>query len=130
MFTYANTVFVVHFLLVLMNVVGWIFPGPIFYAYLTTWFLAVAVDILFGVCPLTQMEFNIRKKLDPEAKFEKSCMVHYIRKWRGLAPRSPESDAPKTWRQKHSIVFIMVPLLVVSLIWQTLVYGRDIFYFA
>lgn len=131
MLAYANLIFVIHFALVLMNVVGWLLPGPIFYVYLVTWFLAVAVDILFGVCPLTYMEFSVRRKLDPTAVFEKSCIVHYMRTWRGLPVRAPssESDASKTWRQKHSLVFIMVPLLLVSLLWQMFVYGRDVFLF-
>lgn len=125
----ANTIFIIHFAVVLINMVGWLFPGWFFYAYLTAWFLAFAVDMLWSTCPLTYLEFGIRKKLDPHSTFDKSCIAHYMRKWRGLSPRPFVEKGDKTFWGRYSFVFIMLGLLVLSLLWQMLVYRRDIFYF-
>lgn len=127
---FAEGVFVIHFVVVLITAVGWIFPGTFFYVYLTAWFLAFAVDMLWSTCPLTYLEFSIRKKLDPHSTFDKFCIAHYMRTWRGLSPRPFVETKDKTFWGRYSFVFIMLGLLVLSLLWQALVYGRDIFYFA
>jgi len=128
MLVFANTIFVFHFAIVLVNVGGWLFPGWFFHVYLVAWALAFSVDVLFESCPLTYVEFGVRKKLNPEAHFDKSCIVHYLRKWRGLSPR-PVILGQKTFWQRYSFLAIMIGLLVLSLSWQYFVYGTDIFYF-
>lgn len=125
----AEGIFVIHFVVVLINVFGWLFPGWVFYVYLTAWALAFSADMLWSTCPLTYLEFGIRKKLDPSATFDKSCIAHYMRKWRGLSPRPFVAPTRKTFRERYSFAFIMLGLLALSLLWQTLVYGRDVFYF-
>jgi len=118
---YANFVFVLHFILVLVVVFGWLIPGDFFYVFLIFFSLTLISEILLGYCVLTKIEFDLRKKIDPDKKFDKSCIVHYIRSWRGLSPREPVINK-NNFFQKNSFIFIMLGLLSVSLLWRVFVY--------
>lgn len=101
----ANIIFVLHFLLIVIVSLGWLWNG--FYFYHFGLLLAtLASELFFGYCLLTRLEFGIRKKIDPNLLFDKSCIVHYIRKWRGLAPRPPVLASVSFWK-KNSFLFIV-----------------------
>ncbi len=94
----ADFVFLVHFALVVIVALGWLFPA-LFYIHLILIILTVFSEIFLGYCLLTRMEFGLRKKIDPTLSFDRSCIVHYLRKWRGLAPR-PASTAKMSFFKK------------------------------
>lgn len=119
--TSADFVFVLHFVLVLIVVFGWLVPGRFFYVFLTFFALTLISEITFGYCVLTKIEFDLRRKIDPNQKFDKSCIAHYVRKWKGLPPREP-FVGQKNFFQKNSFIFIMLGLLIISLLWRVFVY--------
>jgi hypothetical protein len=114
----AEIVFAIHFILVAIVALGWLIPG-FFYAHLTLLVLTISSEILLGYCILTRIEFGIRRKLDPALVFDKSCMVHYIRKWRGLAPR-PSSALKLSFFKKNAFFFILLGLGALSLAYRFL----------
>lgn len=109
----ANFIFLVHLILVCIVTVGWLIPG-FFYLHLSLLLATFLSEIFLGYCPLTRMEYAIRHKLDPTLLFDKSCMVHYLRKWRGLGPR-PVPTAPPTFFKKNSFTFILIAIALLSL---------------
>ncbi|MFA7216583.1 MAG: DUF2784 family protein [Candidatus Paceibacterota bacterium] len=117
----ANLIFVVHFLLVLVVAFGWLIPGKFFYVFLTFFVLTFISEIAFGYCALTKIEFDLRRRIDPDKKFDKSCIAHYIRSWRGLPPRE-SFITQKTFLQNNSFIILMLGLLLVSLLWRIFVY--------
>jgi len=116
--------FVFHFLYVLVSAFGWLLPGNFFYLFLITWLIAFLVDVIWAVCPLTVVEWGLRRKLNPGQVFDKSCIAHYTRKWRGLPPRPPITGK-KTFWQRYSFIAIMLGLLVLGFVWQWLAYEKN-----
>jgi len=114
----ADFVFLVHLVLVCIVAVGWLIPG-FFYVHLTLLIATFLSEIFLGYCPLTTLEFDIRKKLDPSLLFDKSCMVHYIRKWRGLGPR-PIKTTNISFFKKNSFLFILLALGLLSFVYRFL----------
>jgi hypothetical protein len=112
----AEIIFAIHFVLVAIVAVGWLIPG-FFYTHLTLLVLTLLSEIFLGYCMLTRLEFGIRKQLDPTLIFDKSCMVHYIRKWRGLAPR-PVSTLKLTFFKKNSFFFILLGVGALSIVYR------------
>lgn len=111
----AEIVFSVHFLLVATVSLGWLIPG-MFYIHLALLLATLLSEIFLGYCVLTRLEFGLRRKLDPTLVFDKSCMIHYLRKWRGLAPRPTTSlTAPLSFFKKHTFLFILLTLALLSL---------------
>jgi hypothetical protein len=108
----ADFVFLVHLTLVCVVAVGWLIP-QLFYLHLTLLLATLCSEIFLGYCILTRMEYAIRHKLDPMLLFDKSCIVHYLRKWRGLAPR-PIIITKPTFFRKNSFLFILISLAVMS----------------
>lgn len=107
----ADFVFVVHLSLVLLVVVGWLVP-VLFYPFLVAVVLTFLSELFFGFCFLSKIEFGLRKRIDPNKIFDKSCIAHYVRSLFGLPPRSLP-DVPKTFFKKNKFSFIL--LLVLSL---------------
>lgn len=108
----ADFVFLLHLILVCIVAVGWLIPG-FFYVHLILLLATFLSEIFLGFCPLTTLEFGIRKKLDPSLLFDKSCMVHYLRKWRGLGPR-PLVSNKSSFFKKNSFIFILLILGILS----------------
>jgi len=108
----ANFVFLIHLILVCILVVGWLLPG-LFYLHLTLLLATFLSEIFLGYYLLTHLEFGIRKKLDPTLLFDKSCIVHYIRKWRGLTPRPVATTSP-SFLKKNGFIFILLALGILS----------------
>lgn len=112
----ADFVFLTHLTLVCIVAVGWLIPG-FFYVHLTLLIATFLSEIFLGYCPLTTLEFGIRKKLDPSLLFDKSCMVHYIRKWRGLGPR-PVASNNTSFFKKNKFLFILLALGLLSFVYR------------
>lgn len=111
----ADIIFVIHFLLVLSVVFSWLFP-KLFVYFLVLWTFTFISEILFGRCVLTNWEFDLRRKIFPDSKFEKSCMVHYAKKWFKIKPKEQKTN--KNFLQKNSFKIILVVLLAISLIYN------------
>lgn len=114
----ADFIFLVHFALVCIVAVGWLIPG-LFYLHISLLLATFLSEIFLGYCPLTRLEYAIRHKLDPTLLFDKSCMVHYLRKWRGLGPR-PAPTSPPTFFKKNSFTFILIGIAFLSLAYNLL----------
>lgn len=112
----AEIIFIIHFVLVCLVAFGWLIPG-FFYTHLALLILTLLSEMSLGYCILTRLEFGIRRKLDPTLLFDKSCMVHYIHKWRGLAPR-PAPTVKLPFFKKNSFLFILLGLGIVSAIYR------------
>ncbi len=112
----ANFVFLIHFILVCIVTVGWLIP-QLFYLHITLLLAILFSEVIFGYCPLTRMEYALRHKLDPTILFDKSCMVHYLRKWRGLPPR-PTPTTNATFFKKNSFLFILIGLGILSFLYK------------
>ena len=89
----ADIIFIVHLILVLIVSVGWLIPG-MYYVFLTLLALTFLADVFLGYCPLTPLEFNLRRKLDPTAVYDSSCIAHYTRAPFGKKPRGAVAEAP------------------------------------
>lgn len=112
----ANFVFIIHLVLVCLVTFGWLIPG-FFYFHLILLLATLFSEIFLGYCPLTRWEFGIRKKLDPTLSFDKSCIVHYIRKWQGLGPR-PVGDTKKSFFKKNSFIFVLLVIEASSIVYN------------
>lgn len=115
----ADFIFFVHLTLVCIVLVGWLIP-VLFYTHLSLLLATLLSEIFLGYCLLTRLEFGIRRKLDPTLLFDKSCIVHYIRKWRGLGPR-PVVTTKKSFLKKNSFLFILLALGILSLTFRLLI---------
>lgn len=108
----AGIIFSAHFVLVLIVAVGWLVPG-LFYLHTALLAATIMSEILFGYCVLTRLEFGLRKKLNPDAVFDRSCIAHYTRKWRGLHPRPAIIGRPNL-RQRWQFTAILVAIAAAS----------------
>jgi hypothetical protein len=112
----ADFIFVVHFILVSIVAIGWLVP-QLFYVHLSLLLVTMASEIALGYCLLTRMEFDIRRKLDPTLLFDKSCISHYTRKWRGLGPR-PLLKLRQSFLKRNSFMFILLSLGIISFVYR------------
>ena len=112
----ANFIFLMHLTLVCFVAVGWLIPG-FFYAHFILLMITILSEIFLGYCPLTRLEFNIRKKLDPTLVFDKSCIMHYLRKWRSLGPR-PAISPQASFFRKNSFIFILLVFGMLSFVFN------------
>ena len=108
----ADFIFLVHLILVCIVSVGWLVPG-LFYLHLTLLLATLLSEVFLGYCPLTRMEYAIRHKLDPTLLFDRSCIIHYLRKWRGLGPR-PAITGKVPFFKRNSFLFILICIGVLS----------------
>ena len=116
----ADFVFWIHLAVVLLVVVGWLWP-KLFYPSIILLAATLLSEIFLGFCPLTRLEFGIRKKLDPRLSFDKSCTSHYTRKWRGLPPREMREVVGSFFKRK-SFLFVLLGLAAVNIAYNTLIH--------
>lgn len=112
----ADIVFITHLLLVVLVAIGWIFP-TLFYFSLTTMFLTVLSELIFGYCVLSKWEFGIRRKLNPTKEYDTSCIMHYGRALFDLKPRVQDST-PRSFFKKNSFLFMLLALSVIAISFQ------------
>ena len=75
----ANIVFVVHCVIVLTVLFGWLIP-QIWWGYMIILAGTLLLDIVLGYCILSRFEFNLRKKLNPRLNYENSFSSYYTYK--------------------------------------------------
>jgi hypothetical protein len=112
----ADFVFFIHLLLIFTVAFGWLIPG-LFYTHLTLVVLTLLSELLWGYCLLTRLEFGIRKKLNPALLFDTSCIIHYVRKWKGLAPRIISSDK-KSFLKKNGFLITLIVIGAASFFYK------------
>ena len=116
----ADLIFVIHLGLVLIVSLGWLIPS-LYYVFLILLALTFLAEIFLGYCPLTPLEFNLRRKLDPTAVYDSSCIAHYTRVPFGKKPRVAVAEAPN-FLKKHSFLFILLGLFVVSTVFRLFIF--------
>jgi hypothetical protein len=116
----ADFVFWVHLVVVGLVIVGWLW-SPLFYPILALQVSTLFFEIVFGFCPLTKLEFGMRRKIDPSLVFDRSCTAHYSRKWRGLPPREIPIARGSFFKRK-SFLFVLLGLALINIAYNTLVY--------
>lgn len=116
----ADIIFWVHLAVVLLVVLGWLWP-KLFYPSIILLVATLLSEIFLGFCPLTRLEFGIRKKLDPNLTFDKSCISHYTRKWRGLPPREMREVMGSFFKRK-SFLFVLLGLAAINITYNTLIH--------
>lgn len=112
----ADFVFIVHFLLVLTVMFGWLFP-KLFYFFLAAIIATALSEILFKYCLLSKIEFGLRRKINPDKHYDKSCIVHYWRVFRGMPPRLPKIPSPNFFK-RNSFIFILILLFAASILYR------------
>lgn len=121
--TAAGAVFAVHLAVVIIVSVGWLVPS-LFYVYIALFAATLYAELFLEHCPLTRLEFGIRRRLDPTRVFDTSCIMHYGRAFFGKLPRPSADPARKTtFLKAHSFVFVLSGVFVASLVYRFLVSG-------
>lgn len=72
----ANSIYVLHAIIFLVLVFGWLSTK------IYVWYIAlIALTLLFwftiGYCPLTKLEFYLRKKLNPQLEYDFTFLGYY-----------------------------------------------------
>src|SRR5574340_1079932 len=100
----ANIVFLIHLILVIIILFGWYFPS-IKYIYLLSLVLTLISEAVFGYCVLTKWEFDLRKKLEPDLKYNYSFVSYYAYKYLGINP-------PEKLIKYLAIVFLSLSIIL------------------
>lgn len=111
----ADSIFIIHLFFVLFLALGWLVP-QFFTAFVVLWALTLASEIIFGGCILTDIEFAIRKKIEPNRRFEKSFVSYYTRILFGLKPR--EEIKNKNFLQKNAFKLSLLILLGMAIVYN------------
>ncbi len=100
----ANLVFIVHLILVLVILFGW-YITKIKYIYLWSLILTLISEVVFGFCLLTKWEFDLRKKIDPNLKYDYSFVSYYAYKYLGINP-------PKKLIKYLALIFLITSIIL------------------
>ena len=73
----ANLVFLVHCVVVFIIVFGWAFE-KLNIIYPIVLFITLILEIIFGYCILTEVEFRLRKKIEPSLNYDYSFLTYYM----------------------------------------------------
>ncbi len=104
----AELMFISHTVLMIILLVGWLFPEPYYYIYLAVLGLTFLTQMVFRYCILTEWEFYFRRMLDPELGPSPYYLTYYSHKmFPGLV-----SD---TFVDRVSLVFLGVSLAFAAL---------------
>ena len=76
----ANLIFVIHCLLGVFILVGWLFP-KIKFLYLAVLSLLLVCWVFLGYCPLSRWEFSLRKKHDKSIDQYAESIKYYMYKF-------------------------------------------------
>ena len=80
----ADFVFLVHFLVVVIIMFGWLFPS-FWYIYMAALVATLCSEIFLSYCILSKWEFQLRKKDDPRIDYDYEFASFYTyRITRGL----------------------------------------------
>lgn len=76
----ANILFIIHFLLGVFILLGWLFPN-IKILYLMILLLWISSWIFLGYCPITKWEFLLRRKYDKSIDPNAEAIKYYVYKF-------------------------------------------------
>lgn len=99
---FANVVFLFHVLVVFIILFGWYFP-TLKLVYICILLVTLLSEILLGYCPLTKLEFDLRKKLIPSLNYDYSFLSYYIY-------RLFHINVPGKYIRYPAIIFLLVSL--------------------
>jgi hypothetical protein len=75
----ANLVFLAHCLIVFVIIFGWAF-SELDIIYPIVLVATLILEIIFGYCILTEIEFRLRKKVEPNLDYDYSFLTYYMYK--------------------------------------------------
>lgn len=73
---FANIVFVVHVIVFVYGLFGWLIDHSI-WIYVSTLLGMLVLDIYFGYCILSKWEFDLRKKVNPDVDYPYHFSSYY-----------------------------------------------------
>lgn len=76
----AELLFVLHTVLMIIIVIGWLFPEPYYYLYVAILAATFGTQLIFRYCLLTEWEFYFRRLLDPSIGPSPYFLTYYSRK--------------------------------------------------
>ncbi|MFZ2072705.1 MAG: DUF2784 family protein [Minisyncoccia bacterium] len=75
----ANLVFLFHCVVVFVILFGWCF-GKLYIIYPMVLLITLIFESIFGYCILTEVEFKLRKKTEPDLDYDYSFLTYYMYK--------------------------------------------------
>lgn len=75
----ADCMFFLHLAVICIVLFGWLFP-EIFYLYVALLVAVLASNLFLRACVLSDIEFFLRKKYDPQTSYEYSYTTFYTHK--------------------------------------------------
>lgn len=75
----ADSIFVAHFLLVLLVLFGWAVP-ELWSVYMAALVTTLISDLIFGYCILSKWEFDLRKRINPKIQYDFTWATYYTYK--------------------------------------------------
>jgi len=86
--TLADVVWIVHFLVIVLVLFGWLIPS-MWYYYMSVVAGALLSELFLGHCFLSKWEFDMRKKINPQLDYDYSYASYYTYKFthQHLSPR-------------------------------------------
>lgn len=75
----ADCVFVLHLVIVLVALFGWVSPR-LWNIYMVLLLATLISDIVLGYCILSKLEFDLRKKIDPDSRYDFTWTTYYTHK--------------------------------------------------
>lgn len=100
----ANILFIIHFLLGVFILLGWLFPN-IKILYLVILLLWISSWIFLGYCPITKWEFLLRRKYDKSIDPNAEAIKYYVYKF-------PKKDIPSQTIFMSGIVICIVLVIL------------------
>lgn len=81
-FLIANMIFLIHICFGVYVLIGWLWPEYYewYYLALGSW---ISTWLILGYCPLSRLEFSIRRTYDPTINPRREIIQHYIHKFTG-----------------------------------------------
>ena len=76
----ADVLFVLHAMLVLIVLFGWVSPR-LWYPYMAALVIGLVSDLFFGYCVLSKWEFDLRRKIDPKIDYNYCWTSYYTHRF-------------------------------------------------
>lgn len=102
----ANATFFGHSIIVLILLLGWLNPFPPT-VYVIVLVATLGAELSFGYCPLTRLEFTLRRHYQPTVKFGASFVSYYTAK---LLYRLWRIRIPEDRVRKAAVLFLATSL--------------------
>ena len=77
---YANLIFIIHSLTILIIIFGWKLP-EMWWLYMAKLIITLISELFLGYCFLSKFEFDLRKKINPNLNYDYSFSSYYTYKF-------------------------------------------------